>query len=224
MLNKGAMKWLSQLAQAAFLLVTAVAVYSFVSTVREGERLRVCTPLCHLKPDYAARNRTAPDFTLDTLSHGKINLASLRGKVVFLNFWTKNCGPCLEEMPSLAEFTQSIRGNKDVVVLTVSTDESLDDVRSTLNSVIGQNIPFIAAVDPESKVVGDRYGTKLFPETWVVDSRGVIRARFDGTRDWNSPLVRQLVTDLTDPLTCSVEFEKGRAVGDEASTCEDVGT
>jgi thiol-disulfide isomerase/thioredoxin len=207
MLKKGGMKWLSQLAQAAFLLVTAVAVYSFVATAREGERLRVCTPLC----------------PLETLSHGKVTLSSLRGKVVVLNFWTKNCRPCLEEMPSLAEFTQSIRGQKDVVVLTVSTDESLDDVRSTLNSVIGNTIPFIAAVDPESKVVADRYGTKLYPETWVVDTHGVIRARFDGTRDWNSPLVRQLVTDLSDPVTCSVEFEKGRAVGDEASTCEDVG-
>jgi peroxiredoxin len=223
MLKKGAMKWLSQLAQAAFLLITAIAVYSFVATAREGERLRVCTPLCHLKPDYAARNRTAPDFTLETLSHGKVTLSSLRGKVVVLNFWTKNCRPCLEEMPSLAEFTQSIRGQKDVVVLTVSTDESLEDVRSTLISVIGNTIPFIAAVDPESKVVADRYGTKLYPETWVVDTHGVIRARFDGTRDWNSPLVRQLVTDLSDPLTCPVEFEKGRAVGDEASTCDDVG-
>jgi peroxiredoxin len=217
------MKRLAQLAQAAFLLVTAIAVYSFVATARQGERLRVCTPLCHLKPDYAARNRTAPDFTLDSLSHGKVTLSALRGKVVVLNFWTKNCRPCLEEMPALAEFTASLRGQSDVVVLTVSTDESLDDVRSTLRSVLGNTpIPFIAAVDPESKVVGDRYGTKLYPETWVVDTQGVIRARFDGPRDWASPLVRQLVTDLTDPASCSVEFEKGHAVGDEASTCEDI--
>lgn len=218
------MKWLSQLAQAAFLLVTAVAVYSFVATAREGERLRVCTPLCHLRPDYAARNRAAPDFTLETLAHGKVTLSSLRGKVVVLNFWTKNCRPCLEEMPSLAEFTSSVRRNPGVVVLTVSTDESLDDVRGTLSSVIGNNIPFIAAVDPENKVVADRYGTKLYPETWIIDTKGVIRARFDGTRDWTSPLMHQLVTDLADPVSCSIEFDRGRALGDGAGTCEEIGT
>jgi peroxiredoxin len=221
MLESGGMKRLAQLAQAAFLLVTAIAVYSFVATAREGEKLRVCTPLCHLKPDYAARNRSAPDFTVDTLAHGKVSLSSLRGKVVVLNFWTKNCRPCLEEMPSLAEFAASLRDRTDVVVLTVSTDENLKDVDGTLRSVIGNGVPFIAGVDPESNVVADKYGTKLYPETWIIDPRGVIRARFDGPREWTSPLVRQLVLELTDPLSCSVEFERGHAVGDDAATCED---
>jgi peroxiredoxin len=215
------MKLLAQLAQAAFLLITALAVYSFVSAAREGERLRVCTPLCHLKPDYAARNRVAPDFTVDTLAHGKVSLSSLRGKVVVLNFWTKNCRPCLEEMPALAEFAGTLRSSTDIVVLTVSTDENLEDVRATLQSVIGAGVPFIAGVDPESNIVADKYGTKLYPETWVIDPRGVIRARFDGPRDWTSPLVRQLVTELTEPLSCSVEFESGRAVSDPAGTCDD---
>ncbi len=43
-------------------------------------------------------------------------------------------------------------------------------------------------VDPERTVVGGRFGTRLFPETWVIDPRGIIRARFDGARGWNEIL------------------------------------
>jgi peroxiredoxin len=216
------MRQLGQLAQAAFILVAAFAVYSFVSTARDGERRRECGPLCHLQPNYAGENRLAPDFELPNLRSGKTRLSDFRGKVVILNFWTKNCRPCLEEMPSIGELAQQLRGEPNIVVVTVSTDESVQDVRDTLHSVLGGDPPFVAAVDPESSVVAGKYGTKLYPETWLIDPRGVIRARFDGARDWTSSMVLDLAKSLRDPLTCSVEFENGRTIGDEASVCEDI--
>ena len=36
------------------------------------------------------------------------------------------------------------------------------------------------------KVVGDSFGTKLYPETWFIDPKGVVRARVDGARSWLS--------------------------------------
>ena len=217
------MKQLAQLAQAVFVLVAAIAVYSFVAAARDGERRRVCAPLCHLKPNYAARNRTAPDFELPSLRHGnKVRLSSFRGKTVLLNFWTKNCRPCLEEMPSLADLASSLKDDPNVVILTVSTDESLEDARSTLKSVLGTEAPFVTTVDPEGAVVRDRYGTRLYPETWLIDPKGVIRARFDGARDWTSSLVHDLVHTVQTPLACSVDFENGRPLGDDAPACEDI--
>jgi hypothetical protein len=32
------------------------------------------------------------------------------------------------------------------------------------------------------------YGTLKYPETWIVDARGVIRLRVDGARNWSDPL------------------------------------
>lgn len=212
----------SQLAQLAFIVVAAVAVYSFVATARDGERRRVCSALCHLSPNYSARNRLAPDIELPTVAGGKLKLSSYRGKVVVLNFWTKNCRPCLEEMPSLAELAASLKHDKDVVVLTVSTDESVEDARGTLRSVLGSETALETAVDPESEVVAGKYGTRLYPETWLIDTHGVIRARFDGVREWSSALIVDLIQGLKEPVACSIAFDNGKTTGEDAAICEDI--
>ncbi len=87
--------------QLGFVVVAGLAMYSFVNAMRDGERRRSCTPACILRPDYAGFDRRAPDFELPTIDGGKFRLSEHRGQVVILNFWTKTCRPCLEEMPTL---------------------------------------------------------------------------------------------------------------------------
>src|ERR1700679_811599 len=110
------------LAQLAFVVVAALFVYGFVAVTKEGETRRVCSAPCFLHPDYMAADRLAARVTLDELPGAAVSLESLRGKVVVLNFWTKTCGPCLEEMPSLAELAKIVHDRSDVVVVTVSVD------------------------------------------------------------------------------------------------------
>ena len=213
---------LGQWLQVLFVGVAALAVYWFVRTVKDGERRRACTPLCALTPNYAAQNRLAPDFELPSLSGEKVRLSRYRGRVVILNFWTKTCRPCLEEMPSLGQLSRMIEGRKDLALVTVSTDETAADVRDTLRSVLGADPPFVTLVDPEGKVVTDAYGTKLFPETWFIDPDGIIRARFDGARDWANAMSIELATGFARPLGCSVEFAKGEPSGPLAGLCEEL--
>ncbi|HYP75941.1 MAG TPA: TlpA disulfide reductase family protein [Polyangiaceae bacterium] len=176
-----------------------------------------------MQPDYAARNRQAPDFELPKLGGGTARLSSYRGKTVILNFWSKSCPPCLQEMPSLASLTKALAPHPDIVLLTVSTDESLADARDTMRSVLGgAEPPFVVMVDPELKVVRDTFGTKLYPETWFIDPRGVIRARVDGGRDWNAALTIDLAHSFGDPIQCGVEFRERKADGPFASICGEI--
>ena len=92
-----------------------------------------------------------PVFALKNMTGATVNIESYRGKVVILNFWTKTCGPCLEEMPELADLARILKDRSDVAVVTVSTDDGPDDVRDTLKTVLRGDPPFEVLFDPDSK-------------------------------------------------------------------------
>ena len=216
---------IAQLAQVIVIVLAAFGVYGFVATAKDGESRHACSALCALKPNYAARNRQAPDFELTSMRDGKKKkLSDYRGKVVILNFWTKTCRPCLEEMPSLVSLGKALMRHPNVVLVTITTDESAEDARETLKAILGGNgePPFEVLIDPEATVVTDTYGTKLFPETWFIDEQGVIRARFDGPREWDSALPIDVALSLSTPLPCEVTYSQGRPTGAHAGFCEEL--
>ena len=124
------------IAHLVFVALAAVAVYSFVSVSKEGEMRRRCSPTCLLRPNYAGYDRKAPAFTLKDVRGHEVTMASFRGKVVVLNFWTKTCQPCMEEMPEIADLTRILRPYDDVAVVTISTDETAQDATDTLKAVL----------------------------------------------------------------------------------------
>jgi peroxiredoxin len=210
---------IAQAAQVGFAFVAAVGVFSFVRTVQDGELRRSCSPVCEVRPQYAAQNRLAPDFELPKLSGGMGRLSDYAGKNVVMNFWTKSCGPCLEEMPSIARFATTLKARGDAVLVSVCTDDTAEDVKKTLAGVLPEGVPFDVLLDPDAKIVTDLFGTKLYPETWFIDPQGIIRARIDGARDYAQPLYVEFVETLTAVPACGIEFKLGRPRGENAWFC-----
>ncbi|MFO0592105.1 MAG: TlpA disulfide reductase family protein [Polyangiaceae bacterium] len=211
------------IAQVAFIAAAAVTVYGFVRAAQNDQRYSACTAVCQMRPDYAARDRIAPDFELPDLDGKPVRLSQFRGKTVFLNFWTKTCRPCLEEMPSLLELGKVVQKRSDMVLLAVSTDENPADVKDTLKVVLNEEPSFRVLIDPDAKIVRDVFGTRLFPETWIIDGKGVIRARFDGARDWSEATVINIGEMVQRTGGCPVEFFKGAPRGKFAGLCPDEG-
>ena len=210
------------LAQLGFIVLAALAVYAFVATARDGEGRRACTPLCTMRPNYAGNNRLAPEFELANLEGKKVRLSDYRGEVVILNFWTKTCRPCLEELPSLGDLAKVLKRQKGIQLVTICTDDTAAEAKETLKSVMGGDVPFEVLMDPDSKVVADKYGTTLYPETWFIDPNGVIRARIDGQRDWATALTIDLAKSLASPQTCDISFNKGVPRGSEVGFCDEL--
>lgn len=138
---------------------------------------------------YLGRDRTAPDFTLKDRAGVPWSLKDHRGKVVMLNFWSITCQPCVEEMPSLLELGRMLEGQENIELVLVSVDENWDAVKT----LFPENTRVTVLFDPDRAVVRDRFGTRQFPETWVVDPDGVIRMRYDGPREWATALVVDLL-------------------------------
>jgi peroxiredoxin len=210
-------------AYLAFVGLAGGLVYSFVASAREGEMRRRCSPTCLLRPDYAGADRKLPSFSLKDMNSATVSSDAYMGKVLVLNFWTKTCGPCLEEMPELVELTHILKDRKDVAVVTISTDDGPNDIRATLKSVIREDPPFEILFDPDSKIVGGKFGTHLFPETWIVDKRGVIRARFDGARAWSNAAVVEFIDQIRAGGYCPVDIREGHPSGEGARVCGDLG-
>jgi peroxiredoxin len=136
----------------------------------------------------------ASAFNLEDARSGEtVSLASLKGKVVFLNLWATWCGPCREEMPSMETLYDEFKGNKDFVMLAVSEDTK--GKAAVLPYVQKNGYHFKILLDPENKV-GDSYGVSGVPETFIIDRNGRIVAHHMGAFDWSRPDVKSALNEL----------------------------
>ncbi|MBZ5532628.1 MAG: TlpA family protein disulfide reductase [Acidobacteriia bacterium] len=131
----------------------------------------------------------APDFTIKD-SDRTVSLHDFKGKTVLLNFWATNCPPCVEEMPSLVRL-QKLKG-PGLVVLAVSTDQSEQEYHRFLQRY---SIDILTVRDAARKSP-DLYLTTGQPETFVIDSSGMVRRKFWGPVDWTSKEVLDYLSKL----------------------------
>jgi len=139
----------------------------------------------------ASVGKPAPDF--DTVDmQGEIwSLSKQRGQVVFVNFWATWCAPCREEMPSMQKLYERLPKDKFKMVALYNNDKS-----ATVKSFVAKLGITIPILNDESNIIGPRYGLTGLPETFIIDKQGVIREKFIGPVEWDSPKIVDMLTKL----------------------------
>lgn len=127
----------------------------------------------------------APNFELETLYGGSVRLSSLRGRLVFLNFWATWCEPCKRELPAFQAF-MAAQESGGPIILAINAGETEAQIREFLNEFDVAGIPIL--LDPDFRI-NDTYDADRIPVTYIVDPAGVVR-------DWH--LGEMTTEDLRD--------------------------
>jgi thiol-disulfide isomerase/thioredoxin len=125
-----------------------------------------------------SRGLIAPNFTLADLTGKKVSLEDFRGQIVLVNFWATWCEPCLEEMPSLQSLYEKFKGRK-LVILAVNVNETGQDLENYLKTT---TISFPILLEGQS--TAQRYGTDKYPESYLIDNRGIVIQKIIGPQNW----------------------------------------
>ena len=111
----------------------------------------------------------APDFTIPTMTGTVITLSELRGTPVVLNCWAIRCPPCREELPYFDVAVKNYAGK--VTILAVNLEEGVSKVKE----FFGDKEPsYIVALDKDTQVAS-KYATGYIPNTFFIDSQGIVR-------------------------------------------------
>jgi cytochrome c biogenesis protein CcmG/thiol:disulfide interchange protein DsbE len=131
----------------------------------------------------------APTFTLQTFDGQTVNLASLHGKVVLVNFWASWCIPCSQEAPDLENAWRQYN-DKSVVFVGVDYVDTDTEARKYLQQY---DITYLNGADLGTRI-SQAYRIRGVPETYVVDKGGTLRASFIG------PTTLDQIRATIDPL------------------------
>lgn len=136
-----------------------------------------------------SKQLTDYNWRLKGLNTSDIDLQSLKGKVIFVNFWATWCPPCIAEMPSVQEFYNDYK-DKVAFVFITSDDWKLVEEFYTKN---GYDLPTYQSVTNYPKELPS---VPSIPRTFIIDKNGYIRVDKSGSANWNSDIFREKINTL----------------------------
>ncbi|OYW38993.1 MAG: thioredoxin [Hydrogenophilales bacterium 12-61-10] len=123
----------------------------------------------------------APTVTFVTLEGQPIQLDSLRGKVVLVNFWATSCPGCIKEMPGMVETYQQYKA-KGFEIIAVAM--SYDPPSHVVNFTQTRQLPFPVALDVKGDLALAFGDVKLTPTSFIVGKKGQILEQKIGELDF----------------------------------------
>ncbi|MEM7436417.1 MAG: TlpA disulfide reductase family protein [Myxococcota bacterium] len=120
-----------------------------------------------------------------------VNLESLRGKVVLLDFWASWCGPCKQEMPVLEALHKKYKSQGLVIV-----GINIDNQQKKMDNFLEANPVTFRQVRDEKLAVASRYEPATMPSSYFIGRDGKIRMVHEGFRKKDIDKLEAMIVTL----------------------------
>jgi cytochrome c biogenesis protein CcmG, thiol:disulfide interchange protein DsbE len=134
----------------------------------------------------------APELKLPGLKEA-VDLASLKGKVVYVDFWASWCGPCKQSFPFMNDLQAKYRA-EGFEILAINLDAKREDADKFLAEVPAQ---FTLAFDAKGESA-KRFEVKGMPSSYLIGRDGKVVAAHKGFKEVDR---KDLETRIAQALT-----------------------
>ena len=134
------------------------------------------TALCLATGAAKAQGRTAPEFSgiNQWLNSAPLSMASLRGKVVLVDFWTYGCINCVRTLPHVTRLYNTY-ASQGLVVVGVHTPEfPFEKVTANVQTAIARHGIRYPVAQDNGFATWNAYGNQFWPAQYIVNRSGKI--------------------------------------------------
>jgi thiol-disulfide isomerase/thioredoxin len=143
---------------------------------------------------YALMNKPAPELDVARWIQSRpLRLADLRDKIVVLDFWAIDCGPCLGDIEGLNKIHE--RGTSAPLIV-IGVHQPVDDISEVERVMAKYKVKYPVCIDSEGGLKGyfggrtfQKYAVRAIPRPFLIDINGRIRSVM-------SPVDRRVLEEL----------------------------
>lgn len=150
-------------------------------------RLKEAEQMTNAEP--ALLNKPSPGWTANDVTGQPHSLKDYRGKIIVLDFWGCNCGPCMVAMPYLNQL-EEVYAHKPVVFLGMNTGDSTNDIKKKMEQMQLKNTQLLFG--GKSGI----YHVSAIPVFIIVDQQGIVRFQNIGWDDTEKGPLRAQIDQL----------------------------
>jgi len=179
----------SQISNLVFLVVIAILI---IPQTRKPIQVFLNKGFALISPSIEKKeNQTtlkSYEWKLKDENGNIFDFESVKGKVVFINFWATWCPPCIAEMPSIQNLYTDYKDKVEFLLVT-------NDPYAEINEFLSKNNYDFKILRPVT------FNTSVFdvstiPRTFLIDKTGKIIIDETGAANWNSDKVRLVIDNL----------------------------
>jgi len=197
---------------AALVLAAALAIAIYPLARGTGGSALSIARITDTQSPLESSGPDAPEFVgiVDWENSTPLTLASLRGKVVLVDFWTYSCINCQRTIPFLRQWWSKYKDNGFVIVGVHSPEfdfeKNLGNIRRAIKDY---EVGWPVAVD-SNMITWNAYNNQYWPAEYLIDKSGRIRHTHFGEGEY----------DVTERAIQSLLAESGKAVSSTLASAD----